>query len=482
MDSFADQSDLEFPVFIDGQAQIAARPSLVSTSQAIAPQTGSATAGTTLAVTTGGITFDLIFDAAAMAAPASFRTGIEQAAVILANAISDKITVNLHIDYHGTGGSASAGPDNGAYESYTLIHSNLLTGTAPGDATFDALPNGSTIQGQANVVTWNAEMKLFGLMAANDTSTDDGTATFATDINPNQLVGVALHELSHALGRIPEGPSPDIFDFFRFSSPGNHLFAGGNTAPTAYFSIDGGTTKVADYGQQSDPADFLNSGVQGPNDSFNEFYDGGTAQSLSTIDYLQLHALGFHTAHTESTFASRSTDFSIAPDGAGGVALTGANQSLEVDHVEFLSFSDKMVFVEGNDNANVARLYSAALDRPPDVTGLSGWEDIFANDLPAAVKAQGVYASLAQTKIGGLSIAGGFEQSPEFQSKYGNLNDSDFVTRLYQNVLDRAPSLSEVSAWLNLIHNGETHDMVLVGFAESPENIAKTSSDWLIHV
>src|SRR5262249_40601366 len=123
---------------------------------------------------------------------------------------------------------------------------------------------------------------------------DDGSATFATDINPNLLVGVALHELTHALGRDPYGPQPDIFDLFRFTSTGNRLFSGGATAPAAYFSLNGGGTKIADYGQNSDPSDFLNSGVQGPNDPFNEFYNGATSQQLTAIDLQQMDVLGFH--------------------------------------------------------------------------------------------------------------------------------------------------------------------------------------------
>src|SRR5258708_5639975 len=46
-----------------------------------------------VAVTSGGITINLLYDAAALAAPASFRTGIQQAVSIMAAAISDKITV-----------------------------------------------------------------------------------------------------------------------------------------------------------------------------------------------------------------------------------------------------------------------------------------------------------------------------------------------------------------------------------------------------
>src|SRR5438105_4249806 len=184
-----------------------------------------AAANSGVAVTSGGITINLLFDAAAMAAPASFRAGIQQAAGILAGTISDKITVNLVIDYSGT---------------------------------------------------------------------DGGSATFATDIDPNLLVGVALHELTHAVGRIPYGPQPDIFDLFRFTSVGTRLFSGSDTAPAAYFSVDGGYTKLADYGRNSDPSDFLNSGVQGPNDPFNEYYTYNTSQGLTTVDKQQLDALGFH--------------------------------------------------------------------------------------------------------------------------------------------------------------------------------------------
>ena len=92
-------------------------------------------------------------------------------------------------------------------------------------------------------------------------------------------------EMSFSMGRVPYGPpygsQPDIFDFFRFRSPSARLIDGNYTATAAYFSVDGGNTKLADFGQTSDPSDFLNSGVQGANDPFNEFYTGNTIQALS---------------------------------------------------------------------------------------------------------------------------------------------------------------------------------------------------------
>ena len=96
------------------------------------------------------------------------------------------------------------------------------------------------------------------------------------------------------MGRVPYGPQPDVFDFYRFASPGVRLFTDNIPAAAAYFSLDGGNTKIADYGQNSDPSDFLNSGVQGGNDPFNEYYSNSTLQQLTAIDLKQLDALGFH--------------------------------------------------------------------------------------------------------------------------------------------------------------------------------------------
>ena len=288
--------------------------------QAESAQDGPGGPGSVVAETSGGLTIDLIFDAAAMAAPASFRNGIEQAAAILSATITDKITVNLNVDYSGTGGGAAAGPDNGQWVSYSTVRADLVNNASAGDTTFNALPTGSTIQGQSNVAVWNAQLKLWGLLGANDTTTDDGSATFATDINPNLLVGVALHELTHAMGRVPYGSQPDIFDFYRFTSPGVRLFANGSTAPAAYFSLDGGNTKIADYGQTSDPSDFLNTGVQGPNDPFNEFYTSSTLQQLTAVDLKELDALGFHLASNIST--------TIQTDGTTSLVQTGSNYFL----------------------------------------------------------------------------------------------------------------------------------------------------------
>ena len=289
--------------------------------QAAVSASGAGGPSSVVAETSGGLAINLIFDAAAMAAPASFRAGIEQAAALLSSAISDKITLNFNIDYSGTGGGAAAGPDSGQWVSYSIVRADLINHASPGDTSFNALPAGSSIQGQSSVAVWNAQLKLWGLLGANDTTTDDGSATFATDINPNLLVGVALHELTHAMGRVPYGPQPDVFDFYRFTSPGVRLFTDNIPATIAYFSLDGGNTKIADYGQNSDPSDFLNSGAQGGNDPFNEYYSYSTLQQLTPTDLKQLDALGFHLIS--------QTPIVIQTDGTTSLVQVGSNYFLD---------------------------------------------------------------------------------------------------------------------------------------------------------
>jgi hypothetical protein len=194
-------------------------------------------------------------------------------------------------------------------------------------------------------------------------------------------------------------------------------------------------------------------------------------------------------SHLVKTFSDPEADYTVKYVG-GGVADVTPNGGTEttVSGYEVLQFSDKPYFIESGDNANIARLYSAALDRLPDLNGLFSWEDIYANNVGAAAKAAGVYQSLAETSggyAGSLSIADGFVDSPEFIAKYGSLSNTAFVTQLYANVLDRAPDAAGLASWLNLMTPGNssgttyTQGMVLVGFAESPENISKTSS-WLV--
>jgi len=134
------------------------------------------------------------------------------------------------------------------------------------------------------------------------------------------------------------------------------------------------------------------------------------------------------------------------PDGAD--SLTG---------IERAQFADLALAFDIDGNAGQAyRLYQAAFARQPDLDGLSFW--IGQMDLGAALS----------------TVAGQFIGSAEFVAKYGtNPTNEQFVTLLYQNVLNRLPDAGGLAFWVNQLNAGTiTRPEVLIGFSESTENKA----------
>ena len=104
--------------------------------------------------------------------------------------------------------------------------------------------------------------------------------------------------------------------------------------------------------------------------------------------------------------------------------------------------------------APVVRLYFAAFLRIPDYAGLTNWVNAYRAGMPLA------------------AIAQAFATSAEFLLTYGNLNNTQYVTLLYNNVLGRAPDAAGLANWVNALNNGTlTRGQVLLGFSESAEYI-----------
>jgi hypothetical protein len=251
---------------------------------------------------------NLEFDANALAAPQGFRDAIQAAANIIERTFTDPITVNIAVGYGElnaggwtdtlAAGAAEAAILRTAAYSYGAVRNLLAHSLDPDVASgVAALPVGASVQGVLAIELSSAEQKALGLMAPDD-SRLDGAVGFSAGIPANLLLGVALHELTHVLGRAP-GPGAglaNLFDLFRYTAPGDHLFGDALPSPPAYFSLDGGYTRLAAYGLNSDGGDFLSTSGLTPADAFNEFYNASTLQTLSDVDLLQTEALGFHVA------------------------------------------------------------------------------------------------------------------------------------------------------------------------------------------
>jgi hypothetical protein len=104
--------------------------------------------------------------------------------------------------------------------------------------------------------------------------------------------------------------------------------------------------------------------------------------------------------------------------------------------------------------APVSRLYMAAFRRVPDAGGLVNW--------------------VAYVRRGDSlqSAADEFVASQEFQLTYGSLNDAQYVTLLYENVLGREPDPTGLSNWTGQLGSGTSRGGVLIGFSESQEGMA----------
>ncbi len=102
--------------------------------------------------------------------------------------------------------------------------------------------------------------------------------------------------------------------------------------------------------------------------------------------------------------------------------------------------------------APVVRLYFATYLRVPDYDGLT---------FNAGLVRAGTVTH--------AQLADFFTASPEFAALYGALDDAQFVTLLYANVLGRAPDAAGLSGWVALLGGGYTRGQVLLGFAESAE-------------
>lgn len=324
-----------------------------------------------------GMVFNLI-DIGQAGAGTQPRIGFQQAADFWSSKFNDNIVINLEIGMASLGGSTLGGADlqlvSGAYSSFraavladstsqddSLFASNLPTGSSFSvyiNRTSNS-PNGPSSatpyldnDGDANnttVLLARANAKALGLIAANNSAVDarirfnsdftfdydrtDGIASNAFD-----FVGIAIHEIGHAMGffsgvdrldtnaGLRDDQYDDVtpLDFTRFSA--DSRTAGANIDWTAdgrskYFSVDGGTTVAVDnawslgrnFGdgrQASHWKDGLGRGIMDPTFAQGEF------GVVTNLDLRAFDVIGFN-----SSAVPEPTSIAIFAGGLGMLAI-----------------------------------------------------------------------------------------------------------------------------------------------------------------
>lgn len=139
---------------------------------------------------------------------------------------------------------------------------------------------------------------------------------------------------------------------------------------------------------------------------------------------------------------------------ATGEAALASGQS-KAAFIESLMMSPASADLAGP----VARLYQAYFLRRPDTGGFDFWMDAYRKRDPWTF----------------IAISNFFATSNEFRQRYGALNNEQFVTLIYNNILNRAPDSTGLSFWLSELTDGRrSRGQVMADFSESPENKLKT--------
>ena len=98
----------------------------------------------------------------------------------------------------------------------------------------------------------------------------------------------------------------------------------------------------------------------------------------------------------------------------------------------------------------ITRLYQQCLNRDPDPGGLSGWVNYLVNGT-----------------LTGAEVAYNFIFSQEFITR--NLNNEEFLNVMYKAFFGREPDTDGYNGWLNELNNNKTREYVLAGFLNSQE-------------
>jgi hypothetical protein len=249
-----------------------------------------------------------VFTTVANQAPTNDQiAAFQTAANIWSSYLTDNITVNIKLGAAQLTGSqsnvlASTVTPLYGYNPTAVRNALAADATSADDAT--AVANLGTISGSQLSMT-AANARALGFSAAPSA---DATITFNTNYTYStsraadgsiaagtyDLVGIAEHEIGHALGFESDIDNKKgystVLDLFRYTSRGQRI----TTTGPAYFSIDGGQTQIASF--SDGVSDQASHWAQGTNGVMAPEANAGQTENITSLDLRAMDVIGYNLA------------------------------------------------------------------------------------------------------------------------------------------------------------------------------------------
>ena len=429
---------------------------------------------------------EVTFDASASSAPPGFEAAVNDVVSLFDSIFTNPVTINIDVGWGEVDGQSIGASELGeSLEQYTngygynqILSAVNTTSLNDGDPIPASVLTSNDPTAGGTIDPGTAGARALGLMSATSFSVDGyiglsstpGTFTFDPS-NPAvpglyDAIAVIEHELTEVMGR-DAGLNPAYYsmqDLYRYSAPGS-LDLGGSHAD--YFSIDKGVTSLAAF--NTDPKGDLGDWASIGNDAFLAFLPSGVADNLTTVDLLEMAAIGWSdipavlsSAFTDvlwtsptSTLATTPTltladgssvpnpifqDAQALPDLASQVSGNQVSVQEALTTIEQMATATSTVstltyefFTGETPNAGG---YAFLIDSPSNPTNLDS--DYYAK---FNIQNRFINFSVNLGKFGAGMVP--------FNDTYGSLSLSDAATQAYTEIFGAAPAAGKIDSILN---------------------------------
>jgi hypothetical protein len=417
-------------------------------------QSGSGSSG--LQVTSGqqsaGLTINIIWDSSVANAPAGFEAVVESVVQLYETEFSNPVTLNINVGWGEVAGSAvttALGESESYLESFS--YSQIVSALAQNASSnaqasaVNSLPSSAPSGGQYFLTV--AEATALGL--ATGTTTVDGSVGFSSSYpmwysttnsgsvpsGQYDLYGIVAHELSEVMGRISLlnfSQVSSALDLFRYTAKGVLATSG---SQNGYFSDNGGATSLNPFNSNS-TGDFGDLSSSAGNNAFNAFSNSGVVDAVTSNDLTMMNVLGYNLVSATIPKVSAITETPTSGAASVGDVIDftlSFSEAVTVTGKPTLTLNDNGVatYASGSGSNNLTFDYTVSANDSavPELTAttvnLSG----------------GTIATSGNNAL--LLLSGLTQNGPQIGASDPMAVN---IGLIYEAVLQRAPTLAEVTA------------------------------------